>query len=496
MTLAHELAIARMRRKALENVRLAKDPILNPYGIIEDFDEFAASCRIRSGPDFVPFNLFNYQSLLNRIINQHEGTIIIKDRQLGITEVLAVRILQKMLLNPAYLAAFISINQDKSSEVSDRVASMPRIDGLKWDRKSGKKLKPMGCGESQYLPSTDNAARSLPSIIEFFGDEAAFISNFEEIYGAGTSAQEMVDPEHRKMVLCSTIPPDGDLSDYWAMFDANNGDVDARTQVDKARAGESNCGIPGVCWWTDAERWAKVVIGHKAHPKYGAMDNYIESVMQRRKIPRAIAEREHNLGLDAAQGSLFNGEAVKRQATGQWVDAAQGGKYLVGCDPNFSSSGGDFFVIQAWRIDTSPFQLVYTSRDNTHSSEWNQSKLIEAMDRYKPVITSIERNSGGTPIAEAIIKARPRHRVETVITTRSSKLQMTDRIALAVEQGQVVYPKDWVGITEMQRFSAAERKATGSAHDDEVMAFAIAFAYLDEALSAMPFKHGKGKVRF
>ena len=54
----------------------------------------------------------------------------------------------------------------------------------------------------------------------------------------------------------------------------------------------------------------------------------------------------------------------------------------------------------------------------------------------------------------------------------------TDRIAIAVERGEAIYPADWEGIREMKAFSLREREAE-TGHDDRVMAMAMAFAVMD-----------------
>jgi Terminase RNaseH-like domain len=455
---------------------------LNPYKISSDFKEFLSQCRIRSGVKVVPFNAYDYQLLLNEVIDKHPGIMILKDRQLGITELLGGRILFKMLHNPAFLAAVISINQEKASEVSRRVQSMPSTIDLEWERISDKKIKPKGCGEGQFVPSTDNAIRGLPSVTELNFDEAGFIPKFAELYGAGTSAQEMVPIEHRKTILNTTVPVEGTLSEFWGMFDAANGNVNAIEMIDLARDGGTNCGIRGMVWWTDQNGWAKVILGHKVQPKYDH-PGYLEDVCRRRKIPMAIAQREHNLGIETAEGSLFSSIHIDKQSIGAWSGPIQGHHYLVCVDPNFG--GSDNHVVQVIDITSLPYSLVAEYADNDHSTDYAKSKTLELMDAYSPVLTAIESNSGGKVIAENIAKARPRFRVEVTVTTHTSKAVNTDRIALAIEQGELIYPADWQGIGEMKRFSKKDRCATGDAKDDRVMALAAGFAWLNEAISSI-----------
>jgi hypothetical protein len=466
-------------RQALKEQRslVSSKIILNPYNISSDFGEFLPTCRIRSGVEIIPFVAYNYQLELNRVIDLHQGTMIIKDRQLGITEVLGGRMLFKSLLNPAFLSALISISQDKASEVSGRVKEMASALGIEWERASGKKLKPVGCGELQYLPSTDNAARSLPSITEFNVDEAGFIDNFAELYGAGTSAQEMVPAEHRKTILNTTVPPEGTLSEFWGMFDDANGAVDATEMIKLARGGETNCGIPGMVWWTDENGWAKVILGHKVQPKYN-YEGYLNDVCKRRKIPMAIAQREHNLGIETAEGSLFSSAHVNSQAIGAWSEPVKGRVYMAMIDPNFG--GSDNYVCQIWDVTEYPRSLVAEYAESERSTGYSKGKTLELMDRYDVALTAIESNSGGKVIAENLATARPGKRIEVTITTNTSKRVNTDRIAYALEEKEIIYPPDWEGKGEFRKFSAKAREATGGAKDDRVMAMAAGWAWIDQ----------------
>lgn len=452
----------------------------NPYGIPSTIDEFLKLCRIRSGINIVPFKIYPYQSKLNEIIDTHQGTMILKDRQLGITEYLGGRILFKALHNPAYFGAVISINQDKASEVGKRVKKMPATLPLAWEYASNTILKPKGAGEAQFLPSTENAIRSLPSVTELVFDEAGFIPKFAELYGAGTSAQEMVPASHRKTILNTTVPVDGTLSEFWGMFAADNGSVDAEEMVRQAREAKTNCDIPGMIFWTDENGWAKVILSHTVQDKYNYPD-YLTDVCKRRKIPLSIAQREHNLGIETAQGCLFNSGAISLQATGGWSAPLPTNRYFVMIDPNFG--GADNWVTLVFDITAGCIpSLVAEYAESGRSTDYSIKQTLKLIDDYNSVLTAVESNSGGKVIAERLVIERPDKRFEVTMTTKASKIVNTDRIAIALEQGEVIYPPGWLGMKEMQRFSLAEREATGGEKDDRIMAWAAGWAWLDAAL--------------
>lgn len=102
---------------------------------------------------------------------------------------------------------------------------------------------------------------------------------------------------------------------------------------------------------------------------------------------------------------------------------------------------------------------------------------------YQPVITAIESNSGGAVILEDLIVARSALRFEKVNTSAVSKRVNTDRLAIALEGGTVCYPPNWEGVGEMKNFSTKDRKAVAG-HDDCVMAWAAAWAWVGELIAA------------
>lgn len=464
--------------RAQQRIDLGK----NPYGVPEDFEEFAATCRIRSGVEIVPFRIYAYQKLLHQIMSTHQATMIVKDRQLGITETFGAWLLHEMLKNAAFLCAVFSINQAKSSEVSKRISAMTAGMDISWQRKSFTILKPLNCGEAQCLPSTDNAGRSLPSVAVEVFDEAGFIDGFTELYGNATSAQEMIDPKDRRTVINTTMPETGELHEVWTMFDSENGDISAHDMLKVAREGGTNCGIPGMCWWVDGNGWAKVVLSHKAHPKYGKDPDYLVNVQKRRKIPWVTVQREHNLGIETAQGSLFSSGAIAKQSIGAWAEYNPSRHYIACTDPNFG--GSDNWVTQIWDVTELPYALVAEYAESDRTTEYSRAKALELSDQYNVVYHAVESNSGGKIVVENMIRDRPSLNILLTLTTNASKKVNTDRIALGIEQGEFIFPADWGGIIEMKRFSQAAREATGGEKDDRVMAFAAGMAHLDQIVIA------------
>jgi Terminase RNaseH-like domain len=450
----------------------------NPYGISEDFKEFAKTCQIRSGVDFVPFDLFEYQVEISNLFDSCRGLAILKTRQVGASELLAAKMLHRSLLNPAYLGVAFSLGQQESSKLSDRVGMMPNgVQDFRWAIESKTARKSERGGELLFRPSTPNAARSLASVTDLFMDECGFPADIEEMYGNATPAQSMVG-EAAKRILGTTIPPEG-LSCWFGrtFWQGQPFDLDeeiARVQEGRGRQDK------GFSYWIDDQGWARILLHWQSHPIYSVIPNYLDRIRKSEQITEEQLQREHNLGLPANGASLFLSEAVAAAAIGN-LEKPRRSQYLVGIDPNFGAVGGDYFVCQVWDIGKAPFNLAAEYRSNESSVYRSKEECLKLIEDYRPVIVSIEANGGGVAIAEDIARAMPRLQVEMVRTTQVSKRLHTDRAAMLIERGDIIYPADWIGISELQKFSAITRQAT-TGNDDCVMGMAIAFAYLDEAL--------------
>jgi Terminase RNaseH-like domain len=297
------------------------------------------------------------------------------------------------------------------------------------------------------------------------------------MYGNATPAQSMVG-EAAKRILGTTIPPDG-LSCWFGrtFWQGQPFDLDeeiARVQEGRGRQDK------GFSYWVDDQGWARILLHWQSHPIYSAIPNYLDKIRKSEQITEEQLQREHNLGLPANGASLFLSDAVATAARGK-LEKPKRSQYLVGIDPNFGAVGGDYFVCQVWDIGKAPFNLAAEYRSNENSVYRSKEECLKLIDAYRPVIVSIESNGGGVAIAEDIARAKPRLQVEMVRTTQVSKRLHTDRAAMLIERGDIIYPSDWVGISELQKFNAITRQAT-TGNDDCVMGMAIAFAYLDDAL--------------
>jgi hypothetical protein len=447
----------------------------NFYQVPRKYGDFLEECcRIRSGNKFIPFMPFDYQKVVSDLIDDYRGIMIFKTRQLGLTECISAKFLHKALLNPAYASAVLSLGQKESSNIAVRIQSMPaNVKDLKFLTKSKTEIHFQNAGKIWFRPATDNATRSLESVSDIFYDEAAFPPNFSEIYASSTPSQEAVG-ENARTIMATTMSQLGKLSTFWQMFNSAN-PVDAESIIQRIKLGkEEPC-----YWWIDDNGWAKVIIHWKAHPVYSSVPDFLEKTKKKHKLTDDALNREYNLGIPDSGGALFSYEYVSKCAVGSWQLPNKDRYYMAALDPNFG--GTDYWEYLIIDITETPYQVVAEYRENSRQSLYCIDKTLELSDAYNPVLTVIEHNSGGAIIAAEISKLRRNLSIETVATTNVSKVQNTDRLALALEKQEVIFPYNWDGLTEFGAFSLQSRKAMYG-HDDCVMCLAIAFAKLDVAL--------------
>lgn len=508
-------------KKQAEEDRASQAQFYNFYNLPKRFTEFTKLCRIRSGFKAVPFALYPYQEAINSVIDGHINTFILKDRQLGITELFGARILYGLCQNSSYMSALISINQQRSGEVSDRIKSMASKLSVKWARDSRQEKVVAFGGTGYFPPTTPKSARGLPSVIEMYFDEAGFQEKFSEIFSVGTGAQEAVEPEHKKTVLCTTVPEDGVLSEFWRMFATGNdacrhtteeskqpnnftpawelpnddepfGEseiesgaseaVDPLEAIQLARSGSSNCGVPGLVWWTDSSGAAKVIISHKAHPIYSKKKNYLEDVVKRRKIPMATAKREHDLGIESAEGFLFEPSVVDANERGAWCEWKPDRHYVAAIDPNFGGEkDSDQFVCLILDVTAYPYRVVAEYAESDRTITYSTKKAIGLIEEYHCPFLGIEVNSGGKAIAEKIYEVKPSLYIGLTTTSKFSKVINTDRVAYEMEEGNLIYPVGWKGKDELLKFHKQTREAV-EGNDDRVMALAAIYAHIEEAV--------------
>lgn len=445
----------------------------------ETWAEFARKTLIRSGRKLVPFDPYHYQERMVELIQAHYGTVAIKTRQMGFTELVASYFLWEAKDNPAYLAVVFSKTQSDTANIARRVRTMSASHpDIELETENLKDLKLKNGGRIVFKASTTHGARGLESVSAILFDECAFVPDIEEIYGSALPSTEMLG-EDARIILLST--PNGAKGFYYQRAAESNGDRDLLTVCRQVREGE----VDPVQWWVDDGGWVKFVVHWRAHPIYSQRPDYLETIKKRQKLTEAQLQREYNLSFDEASNALFQPALVHAAATGEWLPVRQQRQYLCGIDPSFG--GEDYFVCQVWDCTEPPYSKVAQFRENRRSKDYYRDQCIRLFDEYKPVAIAVEQNAGGSLYIDEFIALRPNFKIVPVLTTQRSKLVNTDRLVLLLERGHLRFPPDDPMIEEMVNYQETVNETTGNRkreaafgyNDDTVMAPAVAFTQLE-----------------
>jgi hypothetical protein len=177
------------------------------------------------------------------------------------------------------------------------------------------------------------------------------------------------------------------------------------------------------------------------------------------------------------QDSLENEVASWRFATSANPYIPAGQECVIGVDWGKHQDASVFVVLDATRRT-----VVALDRQLQVDYTLQIARLTAMVERWRPRTVVAEMNSAGDPLVEQLQRDLP-CRVEGFLTTATSKRQLIDALALAIERGDITYPDIPELIGELEAFRY-ELTAAGNVryaapgeryHDDCVMALALAW---------------------
>lgn len=454
--------------------------------IKQEWVDFAKRCQIRSGRSLVPFVPYDWQLEFLKQIDQHNGIVVCKSRQLGATEFIGNWLLWNASSDPGFVAVVFSKSQADSSDIAKRVRDMiATYPDLEFETNNTKDLKLKHGGRIIFKASTPNAARGIPSVACVVFDECAFVEGVETIYASAQPATAMLG-DKAKTILMST--PNGQQGFYWEMLNEGNDVQDILETCRQIRTGE----VKPVQYWSDGS-WCKFFVHWKAHPVYADDPDYLYHVKARQKLTDSQVQREYDLNFEEAVNAVYPQDLVMRAVRGSFQQAMMGRKYIAGIDPAFG--GDDYFCMTIWDVTTTPYNLVSLYREHNKTKDYNLSQVSQLLHQYRPSIVGVESNSGGKLILEDLMKITW-CRFEGVNTTEASKIVATDRLLLLLEREELIMPdcplkNELLAFREQINGVRRKREAIAG-HDDTVMSSAIAFSVFNVPL----FPGAVGTVRF
>ena len=430
---------------------------------------FSHETLIASGGKYVPFDPYEYQVDLVRTIRSCTNTYVLKSRQTGVSETVISYMLSQAIRKPAWTGVVFSKTGDDASELAARIkgqAATLRDRCPKFSKDSMRKIVFEGAGSLHFLPPTERAARGIPSASFILFDEAAFIDKLQGIETGALPTTSMLGDRARHVWVTTPNGRSGPFSDHWQ---EDHGEL----VIDPTPMGAS--GVPRLQISPD-NQFAKVAIHYSQHPIYGANPNWAESTRRRRQLTMKQWRQEYELDFAASDFEIFSHELIEiAEDQGGWENPHRGHQYVMGIDPN--GGGNDHFAIVVVDVSSSPWRTVAGFYENQSSRDYGLRHAARLFDEYQPELVCVEKNGVGAAVAEALAILRPSVAIEEVSTTQVTKVLMTDRIVLLLEQHELTIPPNCYIGREMRNFRQTDkgkREAAAGHHDDAVMALALA----------------------
>lgn len=440
----------------------------------KDWEEFVKLTTIRSGGEMRRFEAYPYQKIMIQLAKEYPNMVILKSRQMGITQAIVSKFLQDAITNPAASSIAFMRNGEDASAISRRTRQMlnsiPKYAAPDSDNVGYLKIK--NGGDIYFKNSSREGSRSLDSATGMLFDEAAFVENIQQIYAA-SSPSSALSKNVQKFIVST---PSAKSGWYWDKINENNGDVDIEQLAFDVSEGRVFKKLPGIYWFVDEANTCKLILHWLAHPVYSQFDNYLEYRLEQDGTDTETVQREYNLRFVDSAVAVFSSDLIRKNAVGiaeEIID--RDAEYYCGLDT--ATVGNDYCVFSILKYKNNRLSLVNLYRKRQQTSEYHLYQIGELIRKYQPKKVGVEITGGvGQVYLENLIREFPQINLEAIRTTGDSKPVMISNMLLALEKEQLIYPCNSPLINEMLSFRRDGRKleAASGKHDDIVMSAAFA----------------------
>lgn len=438
----------------------------------DTWEKFISLLKIRSGENYKQFIAYDYQSKLIGLCEKESTILIIKSRQLGITQTIASYFLFKACKNPAYSAICFSRSQDDVSALSRRVRDMAlqlQQYGIELLIDNVGLIKLKNLGEIYFKNSSKEGSRSYDSVSDFLFDEASFVPTIESIYSASSASSSMVYKSLK--VIVST--PGSKLN--WFYKQAN---LNSNTPIDTICNNVAN-GLLSPFHSIKEGGMMKVFIHWKSHPIYSKNPNYLEYRKEQDQTSIEVINREYNLTFEEIEEhGIFNSKIIQLAAIENPLDKPiDGVEFYLGIDT--ATVGDDYFTASLFYWNNTTFKQCFLYRDRKKSIEFYLFKCGELIEAFKPKCVSIETNSIGEGFYQQLQQNYPNIFFNKIHTSANNKSTMVGSLQVWIESKKLTLLNDDRVKSEFLNFvRIGQQLRASNGHDDIVMACTFALSGL------------------
>ena len=447
-----------------------------------DWADFAPLLDIKSGSNLIKFQPYPYQIALHRLIKRYPNIVILKTRQLGVTEFVLSVLLHKAILNPAFSAATFSLQEEDAKDCSQRSRTMLKSLGLPTTNDNVSELTLRNGGSIFYKNSSPNGSRSR-SLSFLFYDESGHSRNIAEIVASSAPSLTLTDAATQ---LFASTPSSTASYFFTDILSADNGDVDILEICKRVASGKLYSeGIPGFYYFTPNEEICKVIVHWLSIPKFAALNEklkdqggYLAWRKKKNSLSEIILQRDHNLQFLSGESAVFSTDLVENALRGDWEPSREKGKeyrYIAGLDTNVTGNNWLVLTIIKENLVTKLLSLVAMYRGRKKSQEFHIYEISSLIKKFKIDRIVIEQNQGGAFYLERVVQLFPEVDIKGYDTTGQSKPIMIGRLLSALERSLLEMPNDNIIRKEFLNFSQIGNQYEAIAgNDDIVMSLAVA----------------------
>ena len=455
------------------------------------FPEWCETLKIKTPEGLRPFELFDWQRETAKLFTGESKAngrqiIVLSSRQTGKTSLfLALSGHQAQAI-----AHFTGVIIHKTGTDSGLLARRLKrfLGGVKPDPDN---LSLLGFSSGAFLhfrssnpnrgeEGAEQCGRGLESVDITIIEESGHTSNLKEVLGVIGPAMTWGSPK-----LSILIGTAGSKQSYYYSLLAESAGGAERLEnlLEGIRQGTEE---PFQILNREGPGPIGVISNWRCIPEFAAEPDFLARVQQELNLSDSQIASEYEMVFSSSVDSaVFDFNLVMGAIDeGGLYEPAEHSVIYIGVDP--AGQGKDFAVAVALDVEEDEKgNTIYTVcqmyRKRSGVSEQHLNSVAQMIKSLNPIATAIESNSMGQLWVENIAGMKYTKNILGVATTASSKPVMIGRLQIALERGVLRIPRGPIidELLAFRRTDSGKLEAGGSAHDDTVMALALALYAAD-----------------
>ena len=224
-----------------------------------------------------------------------------------------------------------------------------------------------------------------------------------------------------------------------------------------------------------------VISNWRCIPEFAGEPDFLKRVQEELNLSDSQIFSEYEMMFSASVDSAVFDFAQVMDAQCESIKPSEDSGHEViylGVDP--AGAGRDYAAAVALRELKEEGKIIYEVCDlyrrRTGVSEQHLNAVSDRIQKMKPIAATIEKNSMGQVWLEYLSGTNAGCQIEGFSTTASSKPVLIGRLQIALERGVLRIPKGVIvdELLAYRRLENGRLEAGGNAHDDTVVALALA----------------------